>query len=162
MRGRYVVLNDDIVKRAIEGSTPTLQGPGIVKGYDKVQAGFKRIALATPGFHVRNLVGDTQNAYLGQPGYRLPRNMAQAGRVLKADARRDKALRGLTDPRRRRGPSRPAGTGTSRTSRSRRTSPSTAGCAPGTPPANSPNSRRRESHLRRVRLPGEVKRAPQP
>jgi hypothetical protein len=30
------------------------------------------IALATPGFHLRNLVGDTQNAYLGQSGHRLP------------------------------------------------------------------------------------------
>jgi hypothetical protein len=95
MKGRYVVLNDDIVKRAVEGSQPTLQGPGIVRGLDRLQGGFKRLALATPGFHVRNIVGDTQNAYLGQPAHRLPRNMAQAGRVLKAQGRRDQALRGL-------------------------------------------------------------------
>jgi hypothetical protein len=98
MRGRYVILNDDVVKRAIEGSHPTMQGPGIVRGLDAVQGGFKRIALATPGFHVRNLVGDTQNAYLGQPGHRLPRNMTQAARVLKAEGRSDKALRTLAKP----------------------------------------------------------------
>lgn len=94
-KGRYVVLNDALVKRAIEGVQPTLVGPGIVRGLDKVQGGFKRVALATPGFHVRNLVGDTQNAYLGQSGHRIPRNMIQAGRVLKAQGRGDKALRDL-------------------------------------------------------------------
>jgi hypothetical protein len=93
--GRYVVLNKEIVKRSIEGAQPTLQGPGIVHGLDKVTSGFKRLAIATPGFHVRNLVGDLQNAYLGQPFHRLPGNMRRAGRVLKAHGAGEKAARRL-------------------------------------------------------------------
>jgi hypothetical protein len=40
--GRYVVLNKDVVKRAVEGAAPTMQGPGIVHTVDKFTAGFKR------------------------------------------------------------------------------------------------------------------------
>lgn len=93
--GRYVVLNKDVVKRAIEGSQPTLQGPGIVHGLDKITVGFKRLAIATPGFHVRNLVGDLQNAYLGQPAHRLPANMRRASKVLRAHGATEKAAREL-------------------------------------------------------------------
>jgi hypothetical protein len=140
VKGRYVVLHDDIVKRAIEGSQPTLQGPGIVRGLDKTQAGFKRIALATPGFHLRNLVGDTQNAYLGQSGHRVAGNMADAGRILKAEGRGDKALRDLARAPKATGRSRPATTARSPTRRPRSSSPSTARCAAATPLANSPSS----------------------
>lgn len=89
--GRYVVLNSDVVKRATEGVRPQLEGPGIVKGLDRLQGGFKRVALATPGYHVRNFLGDSFNAYLEQAGHRLPGNIARAGRVLKASGRKDVA-----------------------------------------------------------------------
>jgi hypothetical protein len=95
--GRYVILNREIVQRATEGVAPKMgfTEKGVIRGYDRMQAGFKRVALATPGYHVRNLVGDSWNAFLGQPGQRLPGNMARSGRVLKAAGRRDKANLGL-------------------------------------------------------------------
>jgi hypothetical protein len=63
--------------------------------YDKTQSGFKRIALATPGFHIRNAIGDTSQAYVHQPGQKLPGNMVRAGRVLKAQGRIERAQREL-------------------------------------------------------------------
>lgn len=91
--GRYVVLSEDVVQRATEGVAPKLDftDKGLVRGYDKAQAGFKRIALATPGYHVRNLIGDSFNAFLAQSGRRLPGNMAKSARVLKAAGRQERA-----------------------------------------------------------------------
>lgn len=93
--GRYVILDKKLVEESLQGVTPELRGPGIVKGLDRAQGGFKSVATATPGFHVRNLIGDTQNAYLGQSGHRMPKNMVHASRVLKAIGRREKGLRNL-------------------------------------------------------------------
>jgi hypothetical protein len=96
--GRYVVLNREVVERAKEGSNPQLLGPGILHGFDKATSGFKRIALATPGYHLRNLVGDSFQAYVGQPGRKLPGNMARSGKVLKELGRQQKSRRNL-EPR---------------------------------------------------------------
>lgn len=93
--GRYVVLNKDLVERSVESANPALKGPGIVHTLDKATSGFKRLAIATPGFHVRNLAGDLQNAYLGQPAHHLPANMRRAAKVLKAHGAGEKAIRQL-------------------------------------------------------------------
>ena len=93
--GRYVVLNKELVEKSVQAASPAMQGPGIVHALDKTTAGFKRLAIATPGFHVRNLVGDIANAYLGQPTHRLPGNMRRAGKVLKAHGAGEKAMRQL-------------------------------------------------------------------
>jgi hypothetical protein len=91
--GRYVVLSEEVVKRATEGVAPKLDftDKGIVRGYDQAQGFFKRVALATPGYHVRNLIGDSWNHFLASPGQRVPGNMARSARVLKAAGRRDTA-----------------------------------------------------------------------
>jgi hypothetical protein len=95
--GQYVVLNRDVVKRAVEGAAPTMQGPGIVHEIDKITGGFKRLAIGTIGFHVRNFIGDTNQAYVGQAGHRLPGNMRRAAKTLKAAGRQDKATRDLVE-----------------------------------------------------------------
>jgi hypothetical protein len=103
--GRYVILSEELVDQATAGIAPKLDwtDKGLVRGYDKTQAGFKRVALATPGYHVRNLVGDSFNAFLGQPGQRLPGNMARSARVLKAAGRRDRANMDLLPVKPRKG-----------------------------------------------------------
>lgn len=108
-KARYVVLNRTLVDRTM-GTVGAPTGGAIMHGYDKTQAGFKRLALATPGFHVRNLIGDTSQAYVHQPGYKLPANMVRAGRVLKAAGRDEKAQRKLAG-------GVPAGKGTLKTKR---------------------------------------------
>lgn len=97
--GRYVVLNKDVVKRATEGAAPSLQGPGIIHTLDKATSGFKRLALGTLGFHVRNAVGDTAQAYINQPGHKLAGNLARAKGVTKELNRQEKAARKLERPR---------------------------------------------------------------
>lgn len=98
--GQYVILNKAAVDRAMESAAGAVQGPGIVKGLDKAQGWFKTVAtVPNPSFHVRNLIGDTQNAYLaataGRPG-QLTRNLGQAARALKHLGAREEALRDLT------------------------------------------------------------------
>jgi hypothetical protein len=81
--GQYVVLNRQTVEDALKSTESTRARHVSGRAIDRVTGGFKRVATATPGFHVRNAVGDTQMAYLGQPGYRLPVNAAQAARLVR-------------------------------------------------------------------------------
>jgi len=81
--GQYVVLDKRTVEREFANIAPQADRSTIGAIFDRGTAGFKRIATMTPGFHARNLVGDTQMAYLKQPGHLLPRNAAQAGRAVR-------------------------------------------------------------------------------
>lgn len=105
-RGKYVVLNDTVVKRTQQGIAPALSlpehGAEIVKAYDKFQSVFKRTAIATLGFHVRNFVGDMSQAYLGQPGHRIPGNLRRASRTLRAHGEAERGLTGAKSPAYRR------------------------------------------------------------
>ena len=94
LKAKYVVLNKSLVDRTM-GSVAPAKGGTILHGYDRAQSGFKRVALATPGFHIRNVIGDTSQAYVHQPGQKLPGNMVRAGRVLKAQGRIEKAQQAL-------------------------------------------------------------------
>lgn len=94
LKAKYVVLNRGLVERTM-GSAGSPKGGTLMHGYDKAQGGFKRVALATPGFHIRNAIGDTAQAYVHQPGQKLPGNMVRAGRVLKAAGRIEKNQRAL-------------------------------------------------------------------
>lgn len=87
--GRYVVLPDSLVEEAYRnlGTDRTVIGAG----FDKAMGGWKGIATATPGFHIRNMIGDTQMAYLGQRGHRMPTNVRAASRALGEQTRRDVA-----------------------------------------------------------------------
>ncbi len=94
--GSYVVLNRDLVKRAHAIASPsgTRSATGAV--FDKITGGFKFLATQpNPAFHIRNFAGDTHNAYTAQSGFRLPVNMAQAGKALRALKRDEEAKRTL-------------------------------------------------------------------
>lgn len=94
--GRYVIASKQAVDRALEGALPQMQGPGIVKSLDKVQGGFKAIAtVPNPGFHIRNLIGDSLNAYLAESLPRLIRNAGQSARALAHLGRIEESMRTL-------------------------------------------------------------------
>jgi hypothetical protein len=89
--GQYVVLSDRVVDDALGRLTDARSETG--RAFDLVQGKWKRIATGTPGFHVRNMIGDTQMAYLAQPGQKLPRNTAAAGRALRRQTQREAVAR---------------------------------------------------------------------
>lgn len=97
--GRFVVLPKAVVEDAIKGSSPNLEGPGIVHAFDKATSGFKRIALATPAFHIRNAIGDTSQALVKQPAGKLAVNLVRGRRVTKALGRESSAVRDLAKPK---------------------------------------------------------------
>lgn len=82
-QGQYVVLDRHVVEDSLASTQPARAKHVSGQVIDKVTGGFKRVATATPGFHLRNFAGDQQMAFLGQPGRTLPRNVAQAGRALR-------------------------------------------------------------------------------
>lgn len=79
--GRYVILNDKVVDEATRriGVERTKAGAA----FDTVQGKWKAVATATPGFHVRNLVGDSWMGYMGQRGRKMPQNAAVSAKALK-------------------------------------------------------------------------------
>lgn len=81
--GQYVALNRHLLE-AMQGQTRQAQA-GSMAGhiFDKATGGFKRVATATIGFHVRNVLGDLQQHYLATPGYRIPANVAAASKAVK-------------------------------------------------------------------------------
>lgn len=81
--GQYVVLDRRVVEDALTSTRPARAQHTSTALLDRTTGGFKRVATATPGFHVRNFVGDAQMAFLGQPGHELARNAGQAGRALR-------------------------------------------------------------------------------
>ncbi len=91
----YVVLPSKLVEHAHAVSRGSSAKSTAGKAYDRVQGGFKAVATATPGFHIRNLIGDTQNAYLAAPGHRLPGNVVRSGKTLRALKRSEEADRTL-------------------------------------------------------------------
>lgn len=94
--GQYVALNKRVVEDAKRGIHPAQAESTLGRGFDKTTSGFKRLATFTPGFHVRNLIGDTQMAYLAQPGHKLPGNIATAGKALKRLSEREGEKRRVT------------------------------------------------------------------
>lgn len=96
--GKYVILNKKLVEKTLQAGKPAQSENVIARGYDRMTAGFKRVATGTPAFQARNAVGDTQMGYLEQPGHLLPRNAFQAGKALKRLSAKDKAVRNLERP----------------------------------------------------------------
>lgn len=90
---KLVTLDEKTIDTVLRRSTPAQAGSAVGRTFDKGTAAFKRIATFTPGFHFRNALGDTQMAYLSQPGHVLPRNVAQAAKVNRANVRLEKAQR---------------------------------------------------------------------
>lgn len=82
-QGQYVVLDRKVVEDTLASTQPARARHTSGQAFDKATGGFKRVATMTPGFHVRNAVGDAQMAFLGQPGGSLVRNAGQAGKALR-------------------------------------------------------------------------------
>lgn len=82
--GQYVVLDEKTVETVMQRLGPQVATTQLGRAFDRTTAGFKRVATFTPGFHIRNAIGDTQMAYLAQPGGKLIRNTAQARKINKA------------------------------------------------------------------------------
>lgn len=92
--GRYVVLNEEVVEQAMGGVRPKLKGGPIAKGTDVATGWWKFLAtVPNPGFHVRNLLGDTQNAFLAENALKLARNIGTSGRTLKRLHKQEESLR---------------------------------------------------------------------
>ena len=92
----YVVLHQKSIDQALSSITPGSARSTVGRGYDKVQGGFKLIAtVPNPGFHMRNLYGDTFNAYLGQGTSKLAVNIGRSARTLKRLGKQEEAARTL-------------------------------------------------------------------
>jgi hypothetical protein len=89
----YVVVNRAL-KTRLRGGAPTEEFHAAERGVDVVTGGFKRVATATPGFHARNLIGDLQNAYLGQNLPGLLMNVGRSAKALHQLSKREKAALG--------------------------------------------------------------------
>ena len=91
--GQYAVLRDDVVKEVRNAqATIGAENPAL-RTFDWAQGGFKSLALATPGYLVRNLTGDMWNAFLHENPVRLVRNMNRGRKALDALGRYEKAGR---------------------------------------------------------------------
>lgn len=90
--GQYFVANKGVVDKAMAtAGQPVGRDSTLLKGVDKVTGGWKRLATASPGFNVRNFVGDTEMAYRNTPARLLPRNMLRSARTVKAQNRFERA-----------------------------------------------------------------------
>lgn len=91
--GQYVVLNRQAVERALLTVVPGAERskPGV--WFDKAQGTWKLLATQpNPGFHVRNLAGDLQNAFAATRGHRMPANLHASARTLGALGRHERQL----------------------------------------------------------------------
>jgi hypothetical protein len=95
--GQYAIVDNAVVREARK-TTPVTQSPTL-QAFDRVQGGFKSLALATPGYLVRNVLGDAFNAAVHENPFTLARNavksqkaLHQLGRWEKAQGRFEKAL----------------------------------------------------------------------
>jgi hypothetical protein len=75
---------DDAIKRM------SLTRTEIGAGFDRAQGGFKLVATATPGFQIRNLIGDNAMAMLAQ-GHKLPANIVQGARATRRISQLERA-----------------------------------------------------------------------
>lgn len=90
------ILNESVIDTAYKSIAPGSSRRALGKGYDKVQGGFKLIAtVPNPGFHMRNLYGDTFNAYLGQNTGKLAVNVGRSAKTLRRLGKQEEASRTL-------------------------------------------------------------------
>lgn len=94
-KGQLVILNEKALERtagtvSTAGSRST---PGVF--FDKVQGVWKLGAtVVNPGYYVRNIAGEAQNAYLAERPDKLIRNAVTSGKALKEVRKREEAARG--------------------------------------------------------------------
>jgi len=88
--GQYAILRDEDVA-AVRNRLPG-QATGIGHVLDVPTNVFKRVALGTPAYLVRNLVGDTYNAWTDERFWRLVRNQIRGQKALSALGHQERAL----------------------------------------------------------------------
>jgi len=96
---RYFAINKNLAERELASLAPIKEATAIGRAFNQGNRGFKRLATLTPAFHIRNAIGDTQLAYLSQPGHRLAVNSGQAVKVLRSQRRQGKQVDRLEFPR---------------------------------------------------------------
>jgi hypothetical protein len=90
--GRYVILNQATVEEALK-AFPAHGKHAILEGFDWAQGKWKWVATQpNPGFHLRNLVGDTGNAFIAESAPRLAVNLRQSRRALKRLNKQERSL----------------------------------------------------------------------
>jgi hypothetical protein len=100
--GRYVVLNDRVVARVGESDRTPGAELAPLQAIDLFNRGFKSLALKTPGYFVRNLLGDLFNAWGRESAWRLTRELFRGQKALNAIGRLERAERrfnGQLDPK---------------------------------------------------------------
>lgn len=100
---QLVRLNDEAYQRFVDDLKP-LDRSGAGVSFDKANAAWKRLALATPGFYVRNLIGEATMGYMGTTGARGTARYVKAGavdsrRVLKRVHKREMSQLDALDPK---------------------------------------------------------------
>ena len=89
--GQVALLDNAQVARIRERTQPPTRV--LAKTYDAGSRAWKTLALSTPGYLVRNLAGDTYNAWTDEKAWRLMRNQVRSRAVLKDLARQERAMR---------------------------------------------------------------------
>jgi hypothetical protein len=89
--GQYAIL-DDAVVRHVRQRTPVTENTA-AKIIDKTQGSWKSLALATPGYLVRNVLGDSFNAAVHENPFTLARSVLKSQKALQALGRYEKASR---------------------------------------------------------------------
>lgn len=106
--GRFVVLPKDLVEYAKPEVQFAGKGSSTLRGFDAFQGKWKHLAILTPQYQARNLLGDMTNHYLASRPDETLRVMRTATGATKALNRRERALvkeggRGRIKPVDRRG-----------------------------------------------------------
>jgi ribosomal protein S18 acetylase RimI-like enzyme/tetratricopeptide (TPR) repeat protein len=89
--GQYAILKDPVVRHVRERAPVT--DNVALQAFDKAQSTFKGVALATPGYLVRNVLGDAFNAAVHENPFTLARNVVKGQKALNALGRYEKANR---------------------------------------------------------------------
>lgn len=98
-RGQTFYMDDRAASlfNVLEHSVNNKSTNAILNLADKANTLFKKFSVLTPGFHVRNYVGNTMNSYLsGMPLNQIPIYQGKAAKVLNSmDGIKDKIAKGI-------------------------------------------------------------------
>lgn len=94
--GRYVILNERLADDALQGAAPQSTSP-LRKRYRRAHGNLKTLlTMPMPSYHMRNLYGDTSNAWYEQTAPELAKNIGQSFRGMKELRRMRKGEGSLT------------------------------------------------------------------
>ena len=90
--GQYKLIEDALVERIRDVQPDFGSSSKLLRGWDALASGFKRAALSTPGYLMRNLAGDAYNAWGDERFWRLAKNFARGQKALADLGKWEKAL----------------------------------------------------------------------